>query len=246
MRFTKITLFFLALGLGLLRASTSNAAPIVIDNFDSTTSLAPDMMFGVGITVFPGNPGPIGVVDASAGVNAMFGGVRNVTLGGFSGAAGNTVSATIAGGVLNYASSNGGNSELTLVYNSAGANLSGSIGLTFDIVDFDHANMADMAVTLTITSGMDSASSTQTLTTDGMQSLSWLYTSFNMGTGIGSVDLSNITQITVYFNAQVAHDFVIDNFQTMETVPEPASILAWGLVIGVGVLGRRRYKSLAA
>ena len=29
-------------------------------------------------------------------------------------------------------------------------------------------------------------------------------------------------------------------------VPEPASILAWGLVIGMGVLGRRRYKSLTA
>jgi len=230
----------LLLGAITLGVSPASAA-VIIDNFDSVGAPNPWPVTRttVGSTVTTENGLPI--------LNTI-GGQRVTTTTGNSFAVPglDTVTTTIVAAppsLLDYATSAGANGSLNLFYNAAGgpgglnANLSSETGITMDFLLFDHAGGLDLPVTVTISDGTNLATLTNLLTSPGAQTSFFGFAGF---AGIGSVDLTSIDSLNFFFDAQTAHDFRLDFIGTTSGVPEPASVLVWGMAGIVGLLVHRR------
>lgn len=210
------------------------AADIVIDDFSSTTLLGPSPVFGMFVN--PGSLGPTTVNDTGASV---FGGGRNVTLGAFGGSAGEYVTATVAAGMMKYASTNGGNSSLTLAYGGPAINLTGHGGIELQLMSFDFAYSTPMSIQVALFDGANAAVGTSTVSTAGSFPVDFPFATFS---GIGALSLATVQSITVFFDAQVAHDFNVGPIVAyQQVIPEPASVAVWTLVGMVGLVVARRW-----
>ena len=224
-----------------LGVSPAHAA-IIIDDFDVVTGAWPVTRTTVGSTV----QNELGIPPANT-----IGGVRSTTVTGDSFAIPglDNVTTTIVPfppSLLDYASTAGADGSLNLLYNAGGgpgglnANFSAETGLTIDFLLFDHAGGVDLPVTVTLSDGTNVASLTQLLTSPGAQSLFFGFPGF---AGIGSVDMTSLDSLNFFFDAQLAHDFRIDFIGTTTNVPEPASVLVWGLAAVVGLIASRRCRA---
>lgn len=235
----------LLLGAITLGVSPVSAA-IVIDTFDDVDAPNPWPVTRttVGSTVTTESPLPI--------ANTIGGERVTTTTGDSFGIPGlDTVTTTIVPfppSLLDYASSAGADGSLNLFYNAGGgpgglnANFSSETGITMDFLLFDHAGGVDMPVTVTISDGTNLATLTNLLTAPGAQTSFFGFAGF---AGIGAVDLSSIDSLNFFFDAQLAHDFRLDFLGTTTGVPEPASLLVWGMAGVVGLIIHRRRRKMA-
>lgn len=212
----------------LLGTSTARGG-LVIDDFSDVSTPTP---WPLSIT----SPNVLAVTETS--LTGVVGGTRLTTLSGFvfllEGL--DRVRATVAPnfGVLDYASSVGGDGDLRLAYvGDFSADLSGDQFIQIDFSGFDLGMGVPMPVTVTIGHGAVTASLTHLLTEVGSQSLAFNFSEF---TGISAVDLTSISAMDFRFDPAAGGDFRIGGISSV--VPEPTTLVM--LVAGAAAIAFRR------
>lgn len=204
-----------------------------IDDFSTTTS--PGLMLTA--------PGMVSHSDL--GIAGVAGGDRHMTLWA-------TQASSIVNGVgfevlLDagaYRSGPAAEGALELLYD--GATLASDIGpwldfLFVDFLMFDNAFGVDLDITATISDGVNTASLTIPVTA---ASIGPYTVAFDVDTfsGIGLLDLSNITSIGFFFDAGVAQDFELSAIRFQ--IPEPSAVVLASVACLAGavllVVRRRR------
>lgn len=240
----------LVAGLSLLVATTlfvsTASADLIVDTFDTVVPLTwPVIQTVVGST--PTNETGLPLTETLGGVRQTTTTADSLAILGLDNVTTNIM--PFPPSLLDYASSAGADGSLNLLYDAGGVvdglnvDFSTETGITMDFLLFDHAGGVDMPVTVTIGDGTNVATLTHTLTSAGAQQLLFDFDDF---AGIGSVDMTSIDFLNFFFDAQLAHDFRLDFLATTSNVPEPASLLVWGMAGIVGLLVHRRYRRAAA
>lgn len=141
------------------------------------------------------------------------------------------------GMILDYSSTSGARGDWNLLYDNGGEGLNADFsGLTDIILDFgrfDFANGQPLPIVVTLFDQQGSAQLNKSLTTPGPQSINFALNDF---IGINSIDLANVTAVSVFLDPGIAVDFRLGR---VYGVPTPASmmLLAAGSLAFVG--GRR-------
>ena len=233
----KLLSFFSTLCLTALVTFQLAAAPIMIDDFSEPAA-----------TVFsetaPVGTFPIVIADTGLATTNVIGGSRDVTIdfvaapgpgdninGSYGSAFGNQFS-MFTGGV------NASTLDLFSDANVAGlsADLSSQAGIALDFDIFDAAAIGTV-FTLNIDDGSGISSSMQTALLAGPQTFDFLFSDF------AGLDTSTIDSIHLTASVPANGDIRLLNIQTIENVPEPASVAIWallGICISVGTWKLRR------
>lgn len=213
----------------LLLPAVAARGGMVIDDFSDVASPSP---WPMNMT----SPNVVSVTES--GLTGVIGGTRLTTLSGFvfDFAGLDDIRATIAPqfGVLDYASSVGGDGDLLVAYvGQFVADFSGDALIQVDFAGFDMGANMPMPVTVTIGQGAVTANLTQMLTRAGPQSLAFNFSEF---ANLAAVDLSSITALTFNFNPGPGGDFRVSGISSV--VPEPTTLVL--LCLGAGAIVRRR------
>lgn len=215
---------------GLLATSASQAAVIVIDDFNTGAQT-------VAASVVP--------ISNTVAANGAIGGFRNtaITFANFTG--GSTVRANDGPAANTYSHSNdaGFLSNSKVTWDANGAGLGGSDltdgglndALQIDINAIDQGNVA-LEFLVKDTGNVESS---LTLTGLGVGQHAFFFTAFS-----GNADFGNVDNIMLRVVTGDASDVVLDLVQTRSgliTVPAPATIALFGLgLLGLGRLRRRQ------
>ena len=204
-------------------------AGLVIDSFSDVASPNPWPVSATAPSVIP-------VLET--GLSGVLGGTRLTTQSAFFfdiiGL--DEVRTTIAPkhGVLDYASTVGGNGDLRLAYVGAfEADLTADLFFQIDFLGFDLGAGMAMPVTVTLGDGASTASLTRKLTSPGAQSTLFNYAEFD---GLDGIDLASIDAMLIEFDPGPGGDFRIGEIKS--AVPEPGTLLL--LLAGTGAVLRRR------
>lgn len=226
-----------ALGLAALTLAGSMGtwaqAAIVIDSFSAIDT---------DFTPWPVMQTTVGSVNVhETGVAGVLGGVRDttttlesVTIAGVDFM--RTAIVPGAGVILDYAASAGADGELALLYNGDGslhADFSSELSIDMSFTEFDFAFGAPLPVTITLSDGTNSATLSKSLNASGPGNLSFAINDFS---GIGGVDLTDVTSVTVALDPGVAADYRLTAITTT-TIPSPGAL---ALLAMSGIAGRPR------
>jgi hypothetical protein len=246
----------------LSAATVASAAPITIDDYSHTGGLN-----GSGIQVNSSTT-TAGVTDTNL-TNLFLGGSRaaSLTAQGF---VGNNGKATLSinGGQLRYDSgnaTNGVNGLFSMTYSGSPgfpANFTGELGISVDVVAHNNPGAAGpTTITLQLTDSTGNVySATQVIAgninpTD--PTLDFPFTSFTGGPN--PLVLSSITQVKLTVDPGLGTNMDISSLRSFSSsggggtgdpdpnvVPEPASLVAFGVLAVCGLLVARRRKAKAA
>lgn len=223
---------------GLLGIANAADADILIDDFTSID--------------FP-NPWPVSQTDVGniliteVNQSPVLGDVRQTSIFGVSFDSESDVLTTSIlplSGLLAYESTSGANGSLLLRYtgfpSGLNADFSNELGVLIDFSDLGYfgraaGDGANMPVTVDIFDGTNSANLTETVLSEGAQSL---FFEFNLFSGIGAMNMAAIDRITVFLNPGDDLDFKIDLIKTT-TIPAPGVLALLGIA-GLGSRRRRR------
>lgn len=207
----------------------------VIDDFNNTTFPGASLT-APGITPF-----------SEAGVAGVAGGTRNITLSATAATGpANNVAFSIGGGSAFYASGAMANGSLSLSYDGAtlAADLGGPLAsIIVGFLSFDDGFNQGMDVAVTVSDGANNADLIQSIVGSSLNPFSLIF-DLSLFNNIGAVDLANLTSIGVLFGAKQGQDFALSGIGAT-VVPEPASILIWGVIalVAGGGFGLRRMRA---
>jgi hypothetical protein len=234
---------FIALALTFVAASIPQVATadIVLDNFQSFAKVTGEMgPFVLGNSTYP-NPGTQTQMGLSPNV---FGGTRTITSTVTSGSQYEQASILSNAGALSYSTDAGVFGTFSLAYTNIG-----SLDLSLASFDFGiTSNDNGGTFVLTLSDGTNTVSSQLVLGAGNITPQS-----IDIGTNNDylstALNLNAITSITLSFVSNASTDIKLSGLgfflpgavpSATPVVPEPASMLAWGSIIGLGWIASRR------
>lgn len=234
--------------------SPALAGPITIDNFTTSNG---NGLASSGLSLSSGQ-----TTVSESPLDGVLGGTRRTTLVFVSGVNQPSVNLKQIGDKLMYTSKNGENlsdGSFTLRYNGTdglSADFSSATGLTLSVDWQNNPNpAADFVVTLTSgTSTFVSATQSFPGNTNGT-TIVFPFATFTGG--LSASDLGSISSVSLFVDPTFGTNLALGNFMTLGTTttttsqlvvtgpvgtptPEPASLVAFGVVAGLGVFGFHR------
>lgn len=218
--------------LTLILSGVGSAIAATIDDFSGTQS---GVATGISLTGI----GPVILSEVS--VPGAIGGSRETTLTGVSfdvsgvDSASATYHPQALSGFLDYESSIGATADLGVSYGpSLAADFSADALVRVALLDFDFAGGAAMGIDVTLDDGVNLATVSGSVNTQGPQLIDFLFADFL--SQAPALDLTAIDSIEVLFQPGKSADFRVDSITTQ--IPEPASAAL--LTVGAFALAVRR------
>lgn len=223
-----------AAGILSVSAFTASAdAGVMIDNFTTVASPSP---WPVNLTAEGNQTVTESGLNTLGGWRETFISATNIGLPGVDFVDVNIETGT---GLFGYASSSTSEGFVSLLYDAGGAGLNAdfaqkaAIQMNFEFFDF--ANSNPLPITAILSDGVNSASHTVSLTSEGAQSAMFTISDF---ADIALLDLASIHSIKFELDPAVSADFQISSIMTV--LPAPGAFALLGLA---GLCGTRRRRA---